>query len=322
MPKQYTITPLSELPLRNDFMFGQVMRTEKICKLFLEALLDIEIQQIKFLDRQKDFTDSYEYHGIRLDVYLKDEKGTVFNVEIQADRRDDLPRRVRFYQSGIDRGELPKGADYADLSESYIIFVCDFDCFHIGKAVGERVSFLKDTDVPYEDGSHVFFLNSRYTEANASKPILEFLDLVRTNDMEKPYETPLGQMARERIQEVRSDKVLEVSYMTYAQKMMDERRIGYMDGLVEGREEGREEGRKEGRMEGREEGRKEGRKEGREEGRKEGRMEGQEEGRKEGREEEFILTVQRMRQAGLDDKIISLSTGRSMEAVRMVPKNT
>ena len=97
---------------------------------------------------------------------------------------------------------------------------------------------MKDTTVPYEDGSHVYFLNSRYTEANASKPILEFLDLVRTNDLEQPYETPLGQMARERIQEVRSDKALEVSYMTYAQKMMDERRVGY----VEGREDGHEEG--------------------------------------------------------------------------------
>lgn len=242
MPKQYTITPLSELPLKSDFMFGQVMRSEEICKLFLEALLGIEIQRIEFLDRQKEMNDSYDYHGIRLDVYLKDEKGTVFNVEIQADRKDGLPRRVRFYQSGIDRNELPKGADYASLSESYIIFICDFDYFHIGKAVGERVSFLKDTDVPYEDGSHVYFLNSRYTEANASKPILEFLDLVRTNDLEKPYETSLGQKARKRIQEVRSDKELEVSYMTYAQKMMDERRVGYMDGLAEGREEGRTEG--------------------------------------------------------------------------------
>ena len=45
--------------------------------------------------------------------------------------------------------------------------------------------------------------------------------------MEKPYETTLGQKARERIQEVRSDKALEASYMTYAQKMMDERRISY-----------------------------------------------------------------------------------------------
>ena len=238
---KYKVIPLSELPLHNDFMFSQVMRSEEICKLFLEALLGVEIQHIVFIDRQKDFTDSYGYHSIRLDVYLKDEKGTVFNVEIQAERRDDLPKRVRFYQSGIDRGELPKGAGYANLSESYIIFVCNFDYFHIGKAVGERVSFLKETDVPYEDGSHVFFLNSRYTEANASKPILEFLDLVRTNDVEKLYETPLGQKARERMQEVRSDKALEVSYMTFAQKMLDERRIGY----VEGREEGREEGLRE-----------------------------------------------------------------------------
>lgn len=231
MSPKYKVVPLSELPLHNDFMFGQVMRSEEICRLFLEALLGVKIGRIEFLDRQEDFTDSYEYHSIRLDVYLKDEAGTLFNVEIQAERRDDLPRRVRFYQSGIDRGELPKGADYANLSESYIIFLCDFDYFHIGKAVGERVSFLKGTDVPYEDGSHVFFLNSRYTEANASKPILEFLDLVRTNDVEKPYETPLGQKARERMQEVRSDKALEVSYMTFAQKMLDERSLGYSEGL-------------------------------------------------------------------------------------------
>ena len=177
MAEKYSITPLSELPLHNDFMFGQVMRSEEICKLFLRELLGVEIQRIEFIDRQKDLTDSYEYHGIRLDVYLKDEAGTVFNVEIQAERRDGLPRRVRFYQSGIDRGELSKGADYASLSESYVIFVCNFDYFHIGKAVGERVSFLKGTDVPYEDGTHVFFLNSRYQEANASKSILEFLDL-------------------------------------------------------------------------------------------------------------------------------------------------
>ncbi len=146
---------------------------------------------------------------------MKDEAGMVFNVEIQAERRDGLPKRVRYYQSGIDQGELPKGADYANLSDSYIIFVCNFDCFHIGKAVGERVSFLKDTDVTYEDGSHVFFLNSRYTEPNASKPILEFLDLIRTNDVERVYETPLAMEARKRMQEVRSDKELEVSYIVF-----------------------------------------------------------------------------------------------------------
>ncbi len=242
MSLKYKIIPLSELPLSNDFMFSQVMRSEEICKLFLEALLGVEIRRIEYLDRQKDLTDSYEYHGIRLDVYLKNEAGTVFNVEMQADRQNDLPKRVRFYQSGIDRSELPKGADYTSLSDSYVIFVCNFDYFHIGKAVGERVSFLKGTDVVYEDGSHVFFLNSRYTEANASKPILEFLDLICTNDVEKVYETPLAKEAGKRMQAVRSDKELEVSYMTLAQKMLDERRLGYAEGIEEGIEKGREEG--------------------------------------------------------------------------------
>ena len=250
MARKYQVIPLSELPLRNDFMFSQVMRSDEISKLFLEALLGIEIGRIVFIDRQKDIADSYEYHSIRLDVYLKDNKGTVFNVEVQVDRRNDLPKRVRFYQSSIDRTELPKGADYASLSDSYIIFVSDFDYFHIGKAVGERVSFLKGTDVPYEDGSHVYFLNSRYTEPNASKAILEFLDLIRTNDVGRPYETPLGQKTQKRMQEVRSDRELEVSYMTYAQKMMDERRLGYMDGREDGWEEGHERGRTEGRAEG------------------------------------------------------------------------
>ena len=33
------------------------------------------------------------------------------------------------------------------------------------------------------------------------------------------------------MQEVRSDKELEVSYMTIAQKMLDERKLGYLEGL-------------------------------------------------------------------------------------------
>ncbi len=224
MPLTSGIIPLSELPLRNDFMFGAVMRTRDICQLFLEELLGVDIQRIEFIDKQKDLSDSYTYHGVRLDVYLKDEAGTVFNVEMQSTNDEALTRRVRFYQSAIDRSELAKGVSYENLPDSYIIFICDFDYFHIGKAVGERVCFLKGAETPYEDGSHVFFLNSRYQEGNASKSILEFLDLIRTNDMEKAYETPLGQKAKSRVQAVRSDKAWEVVYMTYAQKMQDERR--------------------------------------------------------------------------------------------------
>ena len=152
MPLQKGIIPLSELPLRNDFMFGEAMRTEDICQLFLEELLGLDIRHIEFIDKQKELSDSYTHHGIRLDVYLKDDVGTVFNVEMQSTNHGDLSKRARFYQSAIDRDELPKGADYENLSESYIIFVCDFDYFQIGKAVCERVSFLIGTNAEYKYG--------------------------------------------------------------------------------------------------------------------------------------------------------------------------
>ena len=121
MASQRKIIPLSELPLRNDFMFGEVMRTSEICQLFLEELLGVTIQCIEFIDKQKDLSDSYTHHGIRLDVYLKDEAGTVFSIEMQSVLIYNLLKRARFYQGAIDRSELPK-------------------------AVGERVSFLKGTD--------------------------------------------------------------------------------------------------------------------------------------------------------------------------------
>ena len=35
--------------------------------------------------------------GIRLDIYLKDEKDTVYNVEMQRGKHKNLPKRLRYY---------------------------------------------------------------------------------------------------------------------------------------------------------------------------------------------------------------------------------
>lgn len=224
------IIPLRELPLKNDFMFGQVMRNPDICKLFLEDLLDREIDHIEYIENQKELCDSYEHHGIRLDVYLRDDAGTVYAIEMQTTRKCDLELRVRFYQGSMDRNELLKGHSYSKLSESYIIFVCDFDYFGTGLAVNEKISYIKDTGRIYHDGSHVLFLNSRYTEGNASPAITEYLDYIRTNDDAGPYTTELLQKTLEKVQEVRSDEKMEVSYMMWELK--------YQDAVAEGRAEG------------------------------------------------------------------------------------
>ena len=121
------IIPLRELPLKNDFMFGQVMRNPEICKLFLEELLGMKIDRIEYIENQKEISDSYAHHGIRLDVYVRDNTGAVYAIEMQTTDKQDLELRVRFYQGSIDRNELLKGRPYSELSESFVIFICDFD---------------------------------------------------------------------------------------------------------------------------------------------------------------------------------------------------
>lgn len=229
------IIPLRELPLSNDFMFGIVMTRPKICKLFLEALLGKPIANIEYIDRQKDASDSYNFHGIRLDVYLADDEGVIYNVEMQAVNHNNLERRSRFYQSGIDRMALEKNADFTKLKDSFVIFVCNFDYYGRGLAIYEREPQVKGCPgIVYDDGARVFFLNSKYITENAEKSILEFLDIVRENDVTASYTSDLAQETVTAVKETRQDKSKEGIYMTYAMQRMDD--------LREGREEGREEG--------------------------------------------------------------------------------
>lgn len=233
------IIPLRELPLSNDFMFGEVMRRETVCKLFLEALLGKEIRHIQFIQKQTDLSDSYDYHGIRLDVYLNDDEGTVYNIEMQTTNKDDLERRIRFYQSGIDRTALEKGTYYSELAESYVIFVCSFDYYHKGLAVYERESHIRELpDIPFDDGSHALILNSNYTTGNANAAILEFLTYIKENDFKVLFASLLMKEVQKAVEAVRNDKEKEVAYMTFAQKMEDVLREGERKGKLEGRQEG------------------------------------------------------------------------------------
>ncbi len=93
-------------------------------------------------------------------------------------------------------------------------------------------------DVSYDDGSHVFILNSRYTQKNADAPILEFLDYVRHNDSSKAYQSDLAKSVIAAVSDVRHDKDKEGIYMTYVQKMEDVRKRALKQGIQQGIQQG------------------------------------------------------------------------------------
>ncbi len=125
-------TLLKNLTIKNNFMFAAVMSDEENCKGFLERVLPIKIDHVE-ISTEKSIVYHPEYKGVRLDVYAKDENNTRYNVEMQVLKQPALGRRCRYYQSHMDMDILVKGCNYAELPDSYVIFLCDFDPFGAGK---------------------------------------------------------------------------------------------------------------------------------------------------------------------------------------------
>ena len=247
--KAGTFIPYKELPLSHDFMFAEIMRQPEICRLFLEALLGRPIEKIVYITKQQEVSDSFTSHGIRIDVYLRDEANTVYCVEMQTTTGKILFKRIRYYQSAIDRHNLSKGEHYSLLPESFIIMICTKDLFGYGLALYERkITMAGCEEIDYSDGSHVYLLNSAYTTPNADPAILEFLNCIRTNNTDAAaYKTKLMREVVPAIVKLRDDPKKEAEYMTTEAKLMDIEFFAKQAGLKEGREEGREEGFEEGR---------------------------------------------------------------------------
>ena len=87
----------------------------------------------------------------RLDIYVEDDAGIVYNVKVQ-NRRESF-KRIRYYQSGMDRWLLEKGDGYWGLRKTYIIFVCGYDAAGFGYPLYRRESILTSPagDTKYDD---------------------------------------------------------------------------------------------------------------------------------------------------------------------------
>lgn len=71
---------------------------------------------------------------ISLDLLAIDDEGTNYDAEMQnnstnPNRKKELSKRSRYYQCMLDGQLIDAGEDYLSLSNSYIIFIYDFDPF-------------------------------------------------------------------------------------------------------------------------------------------------------------------------------------------------
>ena len=91
-------TKWEELSISNDFLFGKVMQNPKLCKELLQRILpDLNIDRIEYPELQKSINMDMDARSVRLDVYVKDEKEVVYDIEMQVSHTKELAKRSRYY---------------------------------------------------------------------------------------------------------------------------------------------------------------------------------------------------------------------------------
>ena len=229
-----------DLDITDDFIFSRVMRNKKLCRTLLEMILKVKIGKIKFLTSHHAIQIEPNSKGIIMDVYLKDEN-RVINVEMQTSNQGDLARRARYYQAAADIDTTPKGSEYKDLKENYVVFICTFDPFHCGKAIYHFANYYINHDfpIPLGDGTSKLFLNTA-TESlrDLDLDLQLFYDYVRG----QPAQTAFTKELDTTISRMKQEKEERNMYLTYTTRMMESRRDGFDEGFTAGHEDGLQQG--------------------------------------------------------------------------------
>ena len=238
------IKSFDELTFQDNFIFQKVMLKKYICKAVLERLLNISIKDIVYIHEEKNLDVRWDTKSVRLDVFVNDDKGTVFNIEMQTSKdMEELVKRTRFYQSILDMYHIQKGQKYTTLNDSYVIFICTFPVF-----TGNRHKYtfknvcIEDYEIDLNDGATKLFLSTKGTQHDVSKPLQAFLDYID------------GQEATDELLRDIDDAVHEVKHCEawkeeYSMLSMDHYKY-WKEGMAEGIAEGLAQGKAEGLAQG------------------------------------------------------------------------
>ncbi len=224
------VAKYKKLDFTNDFMFCKILvNNPELCKELLEVILGVKIRKLNYLNKQEEIEITSDGKGIRLDVYVEDEKNTVYDIEMQASSSTELPKRSRYYQGMIDLNLIERGAAYGELKRSIIIFICISDPFDRGLYAYHFTNRCReDVSLELQDDTEKVFLNASGSKGEISDDLKTFLDFLKKkragNEFTRKLETEVMK-ARER-------KKWRLEYMTLLQRDNENFQRGIEQGIV------------------------------------------------------------------------------------------
>lgn len=231
-------TRFEDLKISNDFMFKEVMKSNKgLCKRLVGSIMQQEIEDIVYIDTEKTLQPYYDSRGIRLDVILADKNHTRYNLEMQARNVISkagvalLPKRTRYYQSVIDMDMLKKGQDFDELNPLVLIFICTFDCYNEGRYMYTFKSrCLENLELELANDVTVKLVNAKGKQGKVNTLLKNFLQYVMTN---KPVDDFTKDVERQ-VWAVKNDKKAREEYMVLQAKIREHEIVAFEAGEAQG----------------------------------------------------------------------------------------
>lgn len=290
-----------------DFVFKKIFGNEKhpnILISFLNATLKpknlITSVKIKNSDLEKEFVED---KFSRLDVKATTSNNEHINIEIQLRDEKNMAKRTLFYWSRMYGEQLVKGEDYSKLQRTVCINILNYkmldsENFHTRYRLKEM-----DTNKELTDVMEIHFIEiKKLRKLNKNDDIKDLLEV-----WVEFLRNPESEVVREvefKNKEVREakDELYRLSQDEKERELYSMREKSLNDKINE-LNSAKEQGMKRGLKKGLKEGIKQGLKQGKEEGMKEAKIE----------IAKNLLDV-------LDNKIISLKTGLSIEEIESLRK--
>ena len=228
-----------DLTIVDDYMFYRVMEDTDICKTLLNIVLRGKIEPIIEIELQKTIADGGQAKGVRFDVWAKSRNGTIYDVEMQAINKNDLAKRIRYYQSAIDISVLEKNQPYENLPDSFILFFCTFDYLNKGLPVYTfNTLCCEDTTIRLSDGITKIIVNSKAAEKEVNAELKAFLHYMNGNKNDDQF----IQKIENRIKDIKNNEMLRREFMLINSFERDARNDGWKAGLQQGMQQGMQQG--------------------------------------------------------------------------------
>lgn len=166
LERQETLEAIGKLNLLDDNLMTLVFdRNIEAAELLLNVILQCNDLKVLEVVAQREYKNPMPGgRSITIDIYAKDGKDKVYDIEVQRVSAGADVHRARFHSSMIDTKMLKAGQEFNEIHDSYVIFITASDVMGAGCSLYHIDRMIKETGAYFGDGSHIIYVNGNYKD--------------------------------------------------------------------------------------------------------------------------------------------------------------